>query len=232
MTLFLATTALFHLLPSDTACSIAASSFQSMGTPIIGQSGNAIFDSSLTNDIVELKKVTGLRFAFWLYQENEGYNAFASKEVDEELLQKSNISRAVAADGSMMFGVNLINRLYQANTSFAIPSILGHEVGHLMQFKTGLSYKKGMYNELQADYLAGWFTAHRARFLQQNLLQSWKGMYDLGDSDFFSPQHHGTPTERASAFSAGVDFNFRSNTPDYSLAFKASRAYIDSIGGQ
>jgi hypothetical protein len=85
---------------------------------------------------------------------------------------------------------------------------------------------------LHADYLAGWFTAHRQRFLPQDANQALKSFFDKGDYDFFSEGHHGTPQERAAAFYAGYMLNMGNNVGLGSLAYNSGINYVRALGAR
>jgi hypothetical protein len=231
LSLFLALT-LTRQDPSDGCALIGSlSDGDGMGTVLTGVSGNPGLDSGLTEDHAELMRLTGLKACVFLLQENDGViNAFATRTVDDEHVKARGANPEDYPNGTVYLGVSLINMLYEKNEDFGVPSVLAHEFAHICQFKKGLKYDKTMWTELHADFMAGWFTAHRSRFRQQNLLESWNAFFELGDNDFTSEGHHGTSEERAAAFTAGVQCNLRMTQPDYWGAFKEGETYVEALG--
>jgi hypothetical protein len=111
-----------------------------------------------------------------------------------------------------------------------MPAIVAHEYAHIAQFKYKFPWTEGKWPELHADFLAGWFIAHRERFpLPNDAYQAAASLYYKGDYDFNDRDHHGTPEERLKAFRAGYEFNLRSNVPSGALAYQAGINYIRSL---
>lgn len=210
----------------------SASMSGSLGQVIPGASGNIGLDRGLTEDHTELLKLTSLAAQVFLLREAEGSNAFATPSIDRENIAARGGNADYWQDGTVYLGINLINKLYSKNQDFAVPSVLAHEFGHISQFKRGLRYQMTKWTELQADYIAGWFTAHRSRFRNQNLLASWTAFFELGDSNFASPNHHGTSQERSQAFAAGVNLNLQNGVSDYWVAYDAGKKYVESLGAR
>ena len=107
--------------------------------------------------------------------------------------------------GMAAFFIVPTKRTASVYNNFTLPAILAHEVGHIVQFHEGsrLATKP---KELQADYLAGWYMANRDRsdqWSETSVQQNMSGFFRLGDYDYNSPDHHGTPNERFAALVAG-----------------------------
>lgn len=103
------------------------------------------------------------------------------------------------------------------------PGVLTNQVNNAAQFKSRRSMPQGKLPELHADFMSGWYTGIRAFQLpgQVNLAEISKEMFDIGDVDFKSPQHHGTPQERLSAYSAGADLSISSGAKtSFPVAFQ------------
>ena len=90
--------------------------------------------------------------------------------------------------------------------------ILAHEFGHQIQFANG--YFEGgpadpaeatRRTELMADAYAAYFLSHgKGPFLQPALISRFvKTSFSIGDCGFASPNHHGTPNQRAKAAAFG-----------------------------
>jgi predicted metalloprotease len=95
---------------------------------------------------------------------------------------------------------------------FAVAVAVAHEYGHNVQSELNLPMDPDfvMPSELQADCLAGAFT--RIAEIQgildtTDVEEGSQARYDVGDYSTNPSQHHGTPEERAAAFSTGYDNN-------------------------
>jgi predicted metalloprotease len=93
---------------------------------------------------------------------------------------------------------------------FGVAYVVAHEYAHNVQqelgtFQLDLATKQ---TELQADCLAGTWgnSAYRAGILEPgDPEEGINTAYILGDFDFLSPAHHGTPDERVEAWLLGYD---------------------------
>ena len=100
--------------------------------------------------------------------------------------------------GNLAFGIG------DAAAYFAV----AHEYGHSVQNQLGL-LNAGIpipVLELQADCLAGAFFAgadYAGMVESGDLDESMFSAFYHGDFDFYNPQHHGTPQQRAEAFATG-----------------------------
>jgi hypothetical protein len=126
--------------------------------------------------------------------------------------------RMSGEDGAtVVYGVSLINKVlatFASNSTTggvqALGGIFAHEFGHAAQFKYyGGNRGPSPHAELQADFVAGWYTL--IRNIQQrgtvNFREIATEMYNVGDYAFTSPTHHGTPEQRVAAYIAGVNFS-------------------------
>ncbi len=88
--------------------------------------------------------------------------------------------------------------------------VLAHEFGHQWQFKNigPDHFKSGPQTELQADMIGGYMLGLLVPRWQQATLNSFatacRSAFAVGDFDFNSPSHHGTPEERVKAVQAGL----------------------------
>jgi hypothetical protein len=122
-------------------------------------------------------------------------NAFATPE----------IANAMGPDGTILLGQNLLaQQLTQDPSGATVVAVMAHEFGHLVQFRNGLR-QPGKRAELHADFMAGWYLNLRGRYAWVNLQPALRLFYQLGDFQFNSPTHHGTPDERLAAAQAGFD---------------------------
>jgi len=131
---------------------------------------------------------------FYIYDDRGSANAFATKEIHDSEYR----------DGAVMFGTKLIASEPEQTgfANYTIAAIMAHEFAHIVQFKNGSTLSTSQ-KELQADYLAGWYTANHgpAGIAESQALISF---YRKGDYGFNDPDHHGTPEERLRAVQAGV----------------------------
>lgn len=148
----------------------------------------------------------GISPAFTFYDDSTSPNAFATPDL---LLGNG--------EGTVAYGVSLIQTVVQNFAAIsptgglqALGAIFAHEFGHLAQFKHYADgFQPGRHAELQADFVAGWYTGIRS-FQQpatMNFPEMAKEMFNVGDFQFTAPDHHGTPQERTNAYVAGVQFS-------------------------
>ena len=96
---------------------------------------------------------------------------------------------------------------------FAVAYIVAHEYGHQVQDELGLFEKYGqqvptMAFELQADCYAGTRAASAARedrLEEGDVQEALDAALAVGDFDASNPGHHGTPDQRAQAWSTGFE---------------------------
>jgi predicted metalloprotease len=86
---------------------------------------------------------------------------------------------------------------------------VAHEYGHNVQQEAGLlgHSSRALPTELNADCLAGtwakWADA-QGRLDAGDLQEALDAALAVGDFDYISPQHHGTPQERRDALETGM----------------------------
>jgi len=90
-------------------------------------------------------------------------------------------------------------------------TILAHEYGHHIQFAKGVAFQNTpegtRRTELMADAFAAYYLTHK-----RGATMNWKRVqkfletqYLIGDCQFGSPNHHGTPNQRMKAATFGYD---------------------------
>lgn len=190
--------------------------------------GSRPLDLSIQTDVVELQKVFGVSAKMFLFQEVNNPNAFALNEPLPQIMKQFRVPFNTSPDGMVFLGINLMQSEYRSGvgTGYSIPSIIAHEYAHILQYKLN-SKLEGKWRELQADYLAGWYTAHRSRYVSQNIDESILSFFNKGDYDFNTPQHHGLPLERQQAFIEGLNLNFRGNVKFGRIAYTKSLVYLE-----
>lgn len=119
----------------------------------------------------------------------------------------------------ILFGYHLTQRAlrtYQDTLPLAV--ILAHEFGHQLQFTynwMNSNSDSARNTELEADGWAGFYIALVKTWVSDSSRNAaLQQIFDIGDYDFNSPRHHGTPSERSFMFIAG---------------FQAAINYLDSL---
>jgi hypothetical protein len=144
------------------------------------------------------------------YLVDEQPNAYATPE----------IANPLGPDGTILFGQNMLSQqLGKDPTGASVVAIMAHEFGHLAQFKQGFR-EPGKRPELHADFMAGWYLSVRGRYTWVNLMPTLKLFFELGDYQFNSPSHHGTPQERLAAAQAGFNSSAASAGQAYALGWQ------------
>jgi hypothetical protein len=127
-------------------------------------------------------------------------------------------------DGTVVFGMTLLQQEFQADPEGrVVRAIMAHEFAHLVQFKRGLT-TPGKRPELQADYMAGWYSFSQQVSMDQ-LEPILMSFFQKGDYAFNSPHHHGTPGERIAAVRAGYDAAW----PTIDDAWAGSEQYLAGV---
>ena len=166
--------------------------------------GKRDVDVAINLELGSLKQMFGQNPVFYLVKMN---NAFATTQYFD---QPPGIYPTLGAPvtGTVALGTELLEKeMYQSRTGqgFNLPAILAHEFGHLVQFQMGNNMPSTKLKELQADALAGWYMVRRSYFVPTELGEALDGFFRMGDTNFQSPGHHGTPDERRAAIRWGME---------------------------
>jgi hypothetical protein len=153
---------------------------------LVASTGVPQLDYDLELEARRLEAIFGVRAVVRYIDDQGAPNAYASPE------------------GVVYLGATLMNAELRDNKGgpTAIIGIEAHEFGHILQMSRG-THLVGKQMELQADFMAGWYLARQFKTRKLNPWQFLYSVYDKGDFNFFDPQHHGTPQERADAMLAG-----------------------------
>lgn len=202
-----------------------------LGTIFAGRIRPALSDS-LREDVNELRRLYGVRAPMMLLNEKGNANAVAVDIILVDELTRRGLDPNDYADGTVFLGTKLINAEFAEGhgAAYSIPTILGHEFAHILQKKLKFPLVESKWQELHADYMAGWFTGHRARYRKQDLNQSIQSLFEKGDYEFNSVGHHGTPVERSCAFDAGYRLNRDGNVSSARLAYVNGLRYLMKSG--
>lgn len=199
------------------------------GTQLLQSSGVPGIDAAFAREVnAFMIPMYGLSPYCCFFNDGDSPNAFATPQ-----------QLAGRGQGTVAFGVGLMNVLFTKfrGTSWAsmgdhaAVAVFAHEFGHIAQFAFNFPRVAGKAPELHADFMAGWYTGTRAVQLYGrqvvNFGEITREMFDIGDNDFTSPSHHGTPQERVTAYSAGARFAVQNGgRADVRMAFVTGRQFI------
>lgn len=167
---------------------------------IIPKSGDPLFDAALARTLAHIANIFDVLPGFAYYEDDESHNAYAT-----------HVPRLVNADGTVLFGTNLLKALLSGKESpdVAVTAICAHEFGHILQMKHGLDKRFAgdptvKRTELQADFLAGYYAGLRKRSDPDYPAAVFAvTQFNMGDDRISFEGHHGRPAERADAVSRG-----------------------------
>ena len=112
----------------------------------------------------------------------------------------------------ILFGRNLTqNVLKTIGNELPLAGVLAHEFGHQAQFSFGWmssGQSTARPTELEADAFSGYYMALVKGWAGPQLNSYLQGLASFGDYEFNSPNHHGTPQERAAAGLLGLQTGF------------------------
>jgi len=189
----------------------------SFATQLVWPSGIPALDQAYQREGLLLVQYFGVSPRGFYMRDNGSPNAFATSEV----------INALGPDGTVTFGLELMGREIQRDggIGFSIPVIMAHEFAHILQFKRGVRLPtKRM--ELQADFLAGWYLAKRQALSFYNVRPVLESFFQMGDYEFNSPNHHGTPHQRLMALQTGYQLSTQgANLED---AFNQSFSFVSN----
>lgn len=162
----------------------------------IDSSGDAIFDRVLASEFNTIAAI---------FKINPGFKYVKAMNV----YFINQIVVTGTTDGTVLLGLPLINNLMQeADGLLGVTTLCAHECGHIYQFKKKLngSLELGPGGvrrmELHADFLAGYCLGKR-EFTPLQVSKASRVVAKFGDYLTSSPDHQGTPTERAAALLKG-----------------------------
>lgn len=190
------------------------------------QTNSQALNNAMVEDIGVLDSAFGVNVSVYFLNDGKE-NAFFTPIKFDDLIRRDGGDPASYMTGSVFFGFALLNKEFRETNGnmMSVPAILAHEFAHAMQYKNDFPYE-GKLCELHADFLAGWYVGHRARYRPTNAMQAFLNFFSKGDYDFFGPGHHGTPQERAAAFKAGYDLNRMRNVSSAVAAYRSGLQYV------
>ena len=199
-------------------CFLKGNESNSLTYEIYNSSGDSYIDKEYYSIINHLKSYK-YKVKAGFYDDKGAPNAFATTTSDPNF------------DGETYFGLNLLRRYLGKEDKYKflnINLIVFHEYAHIIQFNNGMDRNRHTkWNELQADFIAG--LLFRYKIITKKIALSNNAMitdteinlykklatdlfYSLGDTQFGSSSHHGTPLERSYAFYAGLSSTEGINT--------------------
>lgn len=204
--------------------------FSSINGMLFKASGNQYLDSVMTQEYNFLVAKFGVLPDLFYYNDANGSNAYATSEVLNPYFR----------DGRIAIGFNLIRKECAesiSNTCISIAIIMAHEFGHIVDFKYKVQMNNnlmGKKSELFADYLAGCYMHLRSiQYGYTDVQDAAKTFYNMGDYQFNSPLHHGTPQQRLNTLMAGYNYSRSQVMAGYSYtladAVKSSVNYLSQI---
>ena len=152
--------------------SVASPSTEANGRRVFVRTGWDALDLSLLHDITELNRQFGVFVPVYFEATDDprDKNAYFTNQKFPELLRADGGDLNMAITGSVFITSSLLKDEFNSG-GYSVPAILGHEFAHAMQYQNNFPFS-GKWQELHADYLAGWFTGHRQRFLPQDASQA------------------------------------------------------------
>ena len=200
----------------------------------LSSSGNQFIDRATVQEARNLAQITGFYPSFAFLDDRRSKNAFA---INRDIITGRSPHGAVALGIMLIQDFLSLPAINPYENTLCIQAVMVHEWAHIAQFNLGVRASRVKYTELMADFMAGWFVGYKQFLVGQpvSLNQAMIGMYSIGDTNFNSQGHHGTPRERLSAYvegyrftTAGVSFggsgalgggSYRSGRPDPSSSY-------------
>jgi hypothetical protein len=180
--------------PQNRGCVRSAAQGETAQSPALSSSGRPEVDEVCLREVANLNRIFEVRAAFGFYDDRYGENALASDGIHDRSYR----------DGTVLFGRRFASRLFDsAGSPIALIGVMGHEWAHILQYKAGLLVDWDVHHELSADYLSGWYLAHLAPVTDDRRAAAMQAFEGIGDTEFTSTHHHGTPSQRSKMFSAG-----------------------------
>lgn len=166
---------------------------------IYRSSSSQDIDSAINRELGQLSLAFSVKPGFYLLKVEHSFNFFATPQVIDP-------SRGFS-DGSILFDFELISTFNGSSAlKNVIPIIMAHEFAHILQLKR-MSALPIKLNELQADYLAGWYLYQRSRSTKTDIEMSayaFTKFIEDEDEGFNDPEFHGDTKQRIQALMAGT----------------------------
>jgi len=190
---------------------------------------NPDLDADIYDDVVQLDRMFGVRVS--VYFPNDGLiRAHFTPENNRELILRDDGDPDASMTGTILISLGLLEREFNENGNLmSVPAILAHEYAHAMQYANRFPLGEGVRKELHADFMAGWYIAHRCRCRLQDPEVAFRSIFRKGDNlGFYDPKHHGTSQQRLQAMLAGYRYNFQTNEPSAWDAYNYALRWVTS----
>ena len=189
---------------------------------IATSSGDAETDRFLGLALARLAKAFQVSPGFAFFDDSKGPTAFATSQ-----------TLVGNGPGTVMMGMRLFSQMMaRRDGGIAVIGICAHEFAHINQMFNGYRRRLAELDttvkplELHADFLCGYHMALRkAEHPGLELKVLARELYNMGDTEFGHPQHHGTPEERLRALSAGFNFG-KEGSRDIARAVDAGLQFV------
>jgi len=184
-----------NIFQSSKTCSLTGT-ITDMGT-LYRSMDNPEIDRATLEELRFLSASFLVKPAFFFFDDSSGHNAYSTPQT---------VKDSESVDGTVCFGIGLHQeQMGSSQGGTNIPIIMAHEFAHTVARKHGLNLPTKQ-NELFADYLAGAYMFYRnQKFKRTDIDAAFKAFYKIGDNDFNSPQHHGTPASRNTCIKQGFN---------------------------
>ena len=197
------------------------------GMRLIRSSGDAETDRFLGKALARLAGVFEVNPGFAFFESGDSDNAFATAQ-----------NLTGEGDGTVLMGAKLFGERMarDGDDGMTVIAICAHEFGHIHQMSGGYEAELTALDstakpvELHADFLAGFYLSGRkAEYATLNLQMVGRVFNEMGDTNFQSRTHHGTPEERTAAITAGYDFGRKSKGEGKNGIAEAARAGVAAV---
>jgi hypothetical protein len=195
------------------------------GKAIVGRTtNNPQLDLALDTSMKRLADAFGVFPGFAFFDDSDGRNAFATPDL-----------LFPGRTGTVVFGINLFKSLMAYDpTGVSVLGVMAHEFGHILQFNSN-EYEVIRGNqptvkriELHADFMCGYYLGVRKLAEPAASLWDWgQELSRLGDTNFNSPFHHGTPAERVASAEEGFNLGYLRKA-NLQVAFTSGMNYVSN----
>ena len=207
-------------------CSLTATGAANIRLKFLMTSGYSTLDALTRQELNLLVAATGYQPSFAFLNDITARNALASSH--DIVFRRSR-------HGAVMLGVGLLLDMLNKpainpyNNGWSIVAILMHEWTHIAQFQIGVQAPRTVQKELMADYVAGWYIGAKQIHIfrrAHDVTPAIRAFFELGDTNFNSSNHHGTPQQRANALIAGLQFGLDGRTGFWDAFRQGHALYI------
>ncbi len=195
---------------------------------ILSGTGDASIDRALIEELNTLSRFYGIRPAFFVYAGNPR-TAMATLETHPQTPR---------TDGTVLYQLGMLKEhLTSAEYGGSIVSgVIAHEFAHILQcsdpdlfLRLASAHGSVKFLELHADFIAGYYMGTKFAAKPWALETLSRKIFELGDTHFNSPGHHGTAEERHIALKAGFRFYLAATRTDIGAVLTEGEAFVTSV---